>query len=103
MKKTILILAAIVLFFAGCKKFDEIEPSKVELRDETIERGWDYIKISGEYDYPVVLEAMTLYLSETEDMSGANTYECIVDGKKFSVEANGLKDGTTYHYQYEIV
>ncbi len=90
-----------ILFLGGCRKFDEIEASKVEMNDVTIERGWDYIKISGEYDYPVELEAMTLYISEKEDMGGAKTYGCVIDGKTFSVEADDLKDGTKYHYQYE--
>ena len=101
MKKTLLILAAMILFLGGCRKFDEIEASKVEMNDETIERGWDYIKMSGGYDYPVELEAMTLYISEKEDMSGAKTYGCVIDGKTFSVEADDLKDGTKYHFQYE--
>ena len=101
MKKTLLILAAMILFLGGCRKFDEIEASKVEMNDVTIERGWDYIKISGGYDYPVELEAMTLYISEKEDMSGAKTYGCVIDGKTFSVEADDLKDGTKYHFQYE--
>ena len=90
-----------ILFLGGCRKFDEIEASKVEMNDVTIERGWDYIKMSGGYDYPVELETMTLYLSEKEDMSGAKTYRCGIDGKTFSVEADDLKDGTKYHFQYE--
>ena len=90
-----------ILFLGGCRKFDEIEASKVEMNDVTIERGWDYIKMSGGYDYPVELETMTLYLSEKEDMSGAKTYRCGIDGKTFSVEADDLKYGTKYHYQYE--
>ncbi len=101
MKKTILILAAMTLLLGACKKDDVIEASKVEMKDETIERGWDYIKISGEYGYPVVLEAMTLYLSEKEDMSGAEAYSCVIEEKTFSVEADDLKDGTKYYYQYE--
>ena len=101
MKKTLLILAAMILFLGGCRKFDEIEASKVEMNDVTIERGWDYIKMSGGYDYPVELETMTLYISEKEDMSGAKTYGCVIDGKTFSVEADDLKDGTKYHFQYE--
>ena len=71
------------------------------MKDENVERGWDYIKISGEYGYPVVLEAMTLYLSEKEDMSGAEAYSCVIEEKTFSVEADDLKDGTKYYYQYE--
>ena len=100
MKKTLLILGIIVLVFAGCKKFDEIEASKVEIIEETIERGWDYIKINVEYDYPVELEAVTLYLSEKEDMSGALTFKCEIDEKTFRVTADGLKAGTKYHYYY---
>ena len=101
MKKTILLLSAILLFFAGCKKFDEIEASKVEIIEENIEKGWDYIKISAEYEYPVELEAVTLYLSEKEDMSGAEAYDCKVEGKKFSVKVEGLKEGIAYYYCYE--
>ena len=101
MKKTILILAAMTLLLGACKKDDVIEASKVEMKNETVERGWDYIKISGEYGYPVVLEAMTLYLSEKEDMSGAEAYSCVIEEKTFSVEVDNLKDGTKYYYQYE--
>lgn len=101
MKKTLLILAAMILFFGGCRKFDEIEASKVEIIEETIERGFDYIKINVEYDYPVELETVTLYLSEKEDLSGAKTYSCNVEGKTFSVEIKDLKEGTRYYYQYE--
>ena len=101
MKKTLLILGIIVLVFAGCKKFEEIEASKLEIIEETIERGWDYIKINVEYDYPVELETVTLYLSEKEDLSGAKTYSCNVEGKTFSVEIKDLKEGTKYYYQYE--
>lgn len=91
----------ITLIFAGCKKFDEIEASKVEIINENIEKGWDYVKINVEYDYPVALEAVTLYLSEKEDMSGSEAYECNVDGNKFSVEVDSLKAGVAYYYCYE--
>ena len=101
MKKTLLILSIITLIFAGCKKFDEIEASKVEIVEEKIEKGWDYIKINVEYDYPVELEAVTLYLSEKEDMSGAEVYECNVEGKKYSAELDSLKAGVSYYYCYE--
>ncbi len=101
MKKTILLLSAILFFFVSCKKDVEPEASKVEIVEEKIEKGWDYIKINVEYDYPVELESVTLYLSEKEDMSGAEAYESNVDGNKFSVEVEGLKGGVTYYYCYE--
>ena len=101
MKKTLLILSIITLILAGCKKFDEIEASKVEIIEENIEKEWDCIKINVEYDYPVELEAVTLYLSEKEDMSGAKAYDCKIEEKMFSVEVKDLKDGTDYYYCYE--
>ena len=101
MKKIFLILSIMTLLFAGCKKDVEPEASKVEIIEENIEKGWDYIKINVEYDYPVELEAVTLYLSEKEDMSGAEAYDCKVDGKNFSVEVEGIKDETDYYYFYE--
>ena len=102
MKKAILLISIITLFFAGCKKDDIAEASKLRIIEtETIEKGWDYVKINVEYDYPVALEAVTLYLSEKEDMSGAEAYECNVEGKKFSVEVKGLKAGVAYYYCYE--
>ena len=101
MKKAIFIISIITLFFVGCKKDDIAEASKLRIETETIEKGWDYVKINVEYDYPVELEAVTLYLSEKEDMSGAEAYECKVEGKKFSIEVEGLKEGIAYYYCYE--
>ena len=101
MKKAIFIISIITLFFVGCKKDDIAEASKVRIETETIEKGWDYVKINVEYDYPVALEAVSLYLSEKEDMSDANVYECNVEGKKYSVELDSLKAGVAYYYCYE--
>ena len=101
MKKAIFIISIITLFFVGCKKDDIAEASKVRIETETIEKGWDYIKINVEYDYPVALEAVSLYLSEKEDMSNANVYECSLEGKKYSVELDSLKTGAAYYYCYE--
>mgnify|MGYP006334422591 CR=1 FL=1 len=39
--------------------------------------------------------------SSIQVLGGAETYGCVIDGKTFSVEADDLKDGTKYHYQYE--
>lgn len=102
MKKTLLILSAIFLFFAGCKKDDVIEASKVEVKNEVIEEGSNYIKINAEYVYPEEMAAVSLYLSEQENMSDAKVYECKMEGKSFSVEANGLKENKKYHYCYEF-
>ena len=91
----------IVIFFAGCKKDDILEASKVEMKDVTMERGWEHVKMSGEYSYPQALEGMKLYLSEKEDMSAAKVYECTIDDEMFSVDVKDLNDGVTYYYCYE--
>ena len=101
MKKALLIIGMIVIFFAGCKKDDILEASKVEMKDVTMERGWEHVKMSGEYSYPQALEGMKLYLSEKEDMSAAKVYECTIDDEMFSVDVKDLNDGVTYYYCYE--
>ena len=102
MKKTLLILSIITIFFAGCKKDVEPVASKLEMTNETIERGWDYVKITAEYEYPVELKSIVLYLSENEDMSGARTYSCKIEGKTFSVEVDGLEEGRDYYCYFEF-
>ncbi len=101
MKRALLIIGLILVFFAGCRKDDVLEASKVELNGLDIKVGWDYMKISGEYSYPSALETMKLYLSEKEDMSAAKVYECSFDEEMFSVDVKDLKDGVTYYYCYE--
>ena len=101
MKKTLILITAMILIFAGCKKDDVIEASKVEIINLNLEKGTDYFKVIGEYDYPEELADINLYLSEKEDMNGAKTYKCNLEGKTFSVEVDGLKDGTKYYYQLE--
>ena len=101
MKKALLIIGMIVIFFAGCRKDDVLEASRVEMNGVDIKIGWDYMKMSGEYSYPLALESMKLYLSEKEDLSAAKVYECTFDDEVFSVDVKDLKDGVTYYYCYE--
>ena len=101
MKRALLIIGVIVIFFVGCKKDDVLEASRVEMNGVDIKIGWDYMKMSGEYSYPLALESMKLYLSEKEDLSAAKVYECTLDDEAFSVDVKDLKDGVTYYYCYE--
>ena len=90
----------ITLILTGCKKFDEIEASKVEIMEEIIERN-DRITFNVTYSYPVDLEAVEVYIADNVNMNNAKSYFCNVEGKKFSVEVEGLKEGATYYYCYE--
>ena len=101
MKRALLIIGLILGFFVGCKKDDVLEASRVEMNGVDIKIGWDYMKMSGEYSYPLALESMKLYLSEKEDLSAAKVYECTLDDEAFSVDVEDLKDGVTYYYCYE--
>ena len=101
MKKALLIIGMIVIFFAGCKKDDILEASKVEMKDVTMERGWEHVKMSGEYSYPQALEGMKIYVSINENMSESVEYVCALEGKKFDVTIDNLEAGVTYYYRYE--
>ena len=101
MKKALLIIGMIVIFFAGCKKDDILEASKVEMKDVTMERGWEHVKMSGEYSYPQALEGMKIYVSINENMSESVEYVCALDDMKFDVTIDNLEAGATYYYRYE--
>lgn len=99
--KKILILSAIFLLFVGCKKDDVIEASKLEIKNGIVERGWDFLKLSGVYSYPQELVGIKLYLSESSNMSGAKSYNCVLEGREFACEVADLKDGMKYYYYLE--
>ena len=101
MKKALLIIGMIVIFFAGCVKDDILEASKIEVTDVKVERTWYTANISGEYSYPQELESIKVYLSEKKDMSNASEYECTLTDKMFDVGIKQLKSGVTYYYYIE--
>ena len=101
MKKALLIIGMIVIFFAGCVKDDILEASKMEVTDVKVERTWYTANISGEYSYPQELESIKVYLSEKKDMSNASEYECTLSDKMFDVGIKQLKSGVTYYYYIE--
>ena len=91
----------ITLIFAGCKKFDEIEASKVEIVEEKIERN-DRITFDVTYSYPVVLEAVEVYIADNADMNNAKSYFCNVEGKRFSVSIDNINFEKIYYcYEYD--
>ncbi len=101
MKKTLLILSMITLIFAGCKKFDEIEASKVEIVEEKIERN-DRITFDVTYSYPIDLEAVDVYIADNVNMTNAKSYSCNVEGKKFSVSIDNVNFKKIYYcYEYD--
>ena len=91
----------ITLIFAGCKKFDEIEASKVEIVEEKIERN-DRITFDVTYSYPVDLEAVDVYIADNVNMTNAKSYSCNVEGKKFSVSIDNVNFEKIYYcYEYD--
>lgn len=101
MKKIMIILAIMLFFFAGCKRDDVIEASKVKIEKEDVEYGWNYLKVNVEYSYPVTLKSVNIRISEKEDMSDVIVSPCELDGYCFTAKAEGLKDETKYYYHYE--
>ena len=102
MKKILFILTITTLIFIGCKKDDVIGPSVLKVENVNIEKGWDYLRMTAEYSYPIDLKAVTMYISEKEDMTDAKECQCVVEGKKFGVEVYDLKGGAEYYYCFEF-
>ena len=102
MKKIFLILSIMTLIFAACKKDVEPEASRVEIIEENIERGSNYIKINVEYDYPVELEAVNIYIAENNDMNYAKSYSCNVNENRFNVKIENVNFDKKYYFYYEF-
>ena len=90
------------LIFAACKKDVEPEASRVEIIEENIERGSNYIKINVEYDYPVELEAVNIYIAENNDMNYAKSYSCNVNENRFNVKIENVNFDKKYYFYYEF-
>ena len=98
MKKILFFLLAFV--FVACNKYETINKSEIVLDQTNVENGYNYVKINVDYHYPVSLKSVMMLLSEKENMSDCQQYQCIVNANSISIEINDLKDDTRYFYQF---
>ena len=98
--REILLVLSLTLLFVGCNKYDELKMSEVEIGGSNVEIGYDYIKMTVDYSYPIKLNAVSLSISENDDMTDVVIYNCKVENDKFSVEVGKLKPNTDYYYLY---
>lgn len=102
MRKIFLILSTItILIFTGCRRDDIIEPTPVELFNENIEVGWDYIKLSVEYHFPIEIKGVKIHISGREDLFDFKVYDCIIENGCIIAEARDLVENTKYYYRFE--
>ena len=100
MKKTLLLLSAIILFFAGCNKDPEVTPMKVT--SEVTHLGGDTVMITGSYEYMMNIEGgeFEIRYSLNEDMSSAQSEKVVPVGNDFSVTLTGLDRDKQYYYRF---
>lgn len=100
MKKTLLLLSAIILFFAGCNKDPEVTPMKVT--SEVTHLGGGTVMITGSYEYMMNIEGgeFEIRYSLNEDMSSAQSEKVVPVGNDFSVTLTGLDIDKQYYYRF---
>ena len=98
MKKTLLILSAIFIFFAGCRKDKDIIPLKVN--SEVTELACNSAVIEGSYEYAMDIEEFEILYSDKEDMSGAKSAAVKPEGQYFKVKLTDLEAGKNYYYSF---
>lgn len=99
MKKTaIIILAAIAMVFATCKKHPEVNVQRLVLSDEIVDVTGSHAILTATYSYPSELQSIKMLVSEGSDMADATETNVIIDGANLQVVVNNLWANTTYYY-----
>ncbi len=97
-----IILSALFLLLGltSCQKEPSIETFKVLEEQMTI--GTTTVNVTGAYSFEGSINGIKMWMSDDESYLDKELFPCRLNGKDFSVEATGLKPGTTYYYCYSI-
>ena len=99
MKKTaIIILAAIAMVFATCKKHPEVNVQRLVLSDEIVDVTGSHAILTATYSYPSELQSIKMLVSEGSDMADATETNATIEGANLHVVVNNLWANTTYYY-----
>ncbi|MBQ3709451.1 MAG: hypothetical protein II887_01970 [Bacteroidales bacterium] len=103
MKKISILILALLVAMAACKKVPEVNKEYVDVERDLITVGPTTATIQCDYEYIATLKKAFLYYGEGEDAVDMNVAEMSVVQKTLYVELTGLKENTTYSYYYEFV
>ncbi len=103
MKKISILILALLVAMAACKKVPEVNKEYVDVERDLITVGATTATIQCDYEYIVTLKKAFLYYGEGEDATDMNTAEMRVVDKSLCVDIKDLKENTIYSYFFEFV
>ncbi len=102
MKKTSILLLALVAVFISCKKTPEVNLKYVDVERDLVTVGTTTANIQCDYIYIATLKKAYLFYGEGEEEIDMTAAEMRVVQNTLYVELDGLRDNTTYCYYYEF-
>lgn len=103
MKKISILILALLVAMAACKKVPEVNKEYVDVERDLITVGTTTATIQCDYEYIATLKKAYLYYGEGEEATEMTTDEMRVVQNTLYVDLAGLKENTTYSYYYEFV
>ena len=96
------IVLCLLLALVGCQRDEEMERAWVEISNEVIQPGYNYVRISSTIFSNATIDRVTILLSTKPDYSNATHHrmERQNDGK-YSVAIGNLTHSTTYYVRYQ--
>jgi hypothetical protein len=93
----------IAIGFSSCNK-PQPDISSFNITEENVTTGTNSVSITGTYSYEGDIQAMSLLLSQNNNLSeaDADSYEILLEGNDFSVTVSSLNPGTKYYYCYSV-
>lgn len=102
MKKTSILLLALVAVITSCKKTPEVNLKYVDVERDLVTVGTTTANIQCDYIYIATLKKAYLFYGEGEEEIDMASAEMRVVQNTLYVELDGLRDNTTYCYYYEF-
>ena len=102
MKKTIAFIMILAAALLSCQKEKKPELHRPKITENKVTAYAVSVAMEGKYEYPTMISALNLLLSEKADLSDAQTVECTMDDHDFSISVSDLKPATKYYYAFEM-
>ncbi|MBR5082369.1 MAG: hypothetical protein IKX35_08030 [Bacteroidales bacterium] len=102
MKKISIMIMAIVVALASCKKTPEVNLKYVDVERDLVMVGTTTANIQCDYEYIASLKKAYFCYGEGENEDNFTSAEMRVVQNTLYVELTGLRESTTYNYYYEF-
>ena len=97
-----LITALLVLLLNSCHKDPEVNIEEFEITKETVTTGVTSASLKATYSFTGKINGIEVVVADNEQLTNADTYPAVLDGKSFTAELTDLKMAMTYYYCYSV-